>query len=256
MGPMIAQLVLLWFCATAVVFGDDKSNEATAMMKCAACKLTVKLFATEAYTHIAGKGGHHKMVDDNIAVLEKVCKNEAFSNFSPIWQATCQDLAVNNGPDFQQIYTNKLFDQEKLKNSVECIEMAKSICVEKANICPSSSFNYVQTTPTPKKKRERECQACNIIAQEIDVLKSTGLLEKKWVGKKKGNTVLIDGLKDFLQHGTFCNDLTYYYQPGTWLGEVCDEMMDDDQIEDVLDAVKDGTLCTKLFGCRPIEKEL
>lgn len=237
---VIALLLGILFWAI-LVSGEDEA-------KCGACKLTVKLY-TEA---VKAKGRKDTDKDRFVNHLfQKVCEDDAFNSYAPGWKEMCEQLSVTHAEDFKLILSKKA----DMINNEDRVAIAKEIC-ETADVCSPASFDFVSSTP-PKKMREKKCKACSIIVKEIDSLKNSGLLEKRWVGKSKktGKPVILDVLKDVLRHGSFCADLSYYYHRGQWLEDICVEHMDDDLIEDVLDGIREGTLCEKVFECRPGEAD-
>ena len=233
-------LCLICVCWPCVKATEDQS--------CAACKVTTRVYLAKALKLIEKKKttGSYKMDEDSKAVLDEVCKDETFNNYAPALKETCLDLALRHAQDFKQIFTNNLFNQDGLKDISQQIDYAKEICIDKYAVCPQTAFDMFKTPPPAK--TVAKCAACNIIADEIENIKSL-LVAKKWVGKKRA-----DPLKDALE-STFCTDLAYYFEKSSWLEKVCDEMVFD-TLDEVLQILAEGgALCKELYKCKQSEKE-
>jgi hypothetical protein len=68
----------------------ETSLLASSPQSCLACKLTTNLYTEELLKFLTAKtDGNHRFAVDNGVVLEKTCKNDAFSGYAPWLKEVC-----------------------------------------------------------------------------------------------------------------------------------------------------------------------
>ena len=102
-APLVIFITLLVAASTTATAVDSQQQQqqqqqqestppllVSSPQSCTACKLATNLYTEELLKFLTAKtDGTHKFAVDNGVVLDKTCKNDAFSGYVPVFKEVC-----------------------------------------------------------------------------------------------------------------------------------------------------------------------
>mmetsp|Transcript_34429 Transcript_34429/g.50042 ORF Transcript_34429/g.50042 Transcript_34429/m.50042 type:complete len:277 (+) Transcript_34429:39-869(+) len=223
---------------------------------CEGCKETVNLYARVSSSRLQemqSKGIIANSVLESQNLLDGICDHEYIMKYNEFVKFSCIKILEDFGIPFLKHFDGKSSAASVIQKA-ETYNRKKAICTE-SKACTNASFDVHKISSKSSKK----CQACHIIALDIDT-------SRRLLHTNPGPHRVT--LREFLED-KFCNNLGYNHQPYSWLESTCDEMVEE-HIENILGVVRfhgqvtrtgmtpsqtmPEMLCEELYRCSKIKK--
>jgi hypothetical protein len=188
---------------------------------CAGCKGTIELFTTLATNKIIemqSKGISSGEELDVAPLLDTICDLGYYERYAPFMKYGCMKLLKDHQQEFLDTFNGDVVSTQFSISKGNIYSKTKEVCLNVAKACPSSMFASI-----PSQQRT-ECKGCMIIMDDLEMMKKVLPFHYRY-GNQDINKQLLDSL---------CQSLGYNHQPYTWLEEICDELLDDEHLDDIL----------------------
>lgn len=235
---------------------------------CYGCRETVNLYArrmSNALAEMQRKNVEGGGTLDGNALVVGMCDDSSLEVFQSNIKYACIKIMDDYRNHFLQVFQGEASSKSIMSSKGFLFEKKKKICVDEVKACPAHSF-----PPAPKPKSRNRCQACRMIANDLEI--SLGTYNASIISGKSGLKYLLEGKdsdsKTPAQIMGICNTLGYNNaSPYTWLEEACEDLMEEHSatIVDALhfrrqvlstgmrpdDSFADS-LCKELFNCKAL----
>jgi hypothetical protein len=252
---LLLSLTLLLVTLFYIVAVQEESDKAETVsihpwQYCQGCKYTVELYAKVAADRLKQQkkaGGPAAMAGEEI--LGTLCEDPAFFNMQSYMRWSCMKVLGDNMNEFLAEFAGQ-FTATDLMNKADNFKRARRVSkphvlmkVISVNCCTNGhcrsavsirrlvsrkTFNeptqhllngsFLFLFPVPLwwaltvDSCRTKCNACRIIAEDIEMIELA----------RRRNTTLSSHLG-----GSYCSDLGNRFSPYQWLGDVCEEMIED-----------------------------